>query len=303
MSLWGRDMVLKISAAAVAAALITSLPASAALIVLEKPAAPVSTQQGGFLYQGSTPGTQTSGVLGVSGVWYDKIKLKAIVMTGVAPHQPIPSLIGQGRQVTLKDALAQVVPRQFKVNVPPADSAVLVDWRASGNWLAAVDDLLVSRRMSAVLDWRAMSLSLKSAPVTVQVPSAGATPSSTFLAGVEPVTGSSFSVRKDAAPAFASSSNFVAPKPVPIQVWKAEAGTTLRDVLTGWAKKARWELVWDSSIDYPIQATFIQYGDFLSAAQKTIELYKKASDPLYGDAYPDQRLIIIIPAKKEGAEK
>ncbi|MFO3796366.1 MAG: toxin co-regulated pilus biosynthesis Q family protein, partial [Anaerolineales bacterium] len=244
-----------------------------------------------------------SGVLGVSGVWYDKIKLKAIVMTGVAPHQPIPSLIGQGRQVTLKDALAQVVPRQFKVNVPPADSAVLVDWRASGNWLAAVDDLLVSRRMSAVLDWRAMSLSLKSAPVTVQVPAAGATPSSTFLAGVEPATGSSFSVRKDAAPAFASSSNFVAPKPVPIQVWKAEAGTTLRDVLTGWAKKARWELVWDSSIDYPIQATFIQYGDFLSAAQKTIELYKKASDPLYGDAYPDQRLIIIIPAKKEGAEK
>lgn len=302
MSLWGRDMVLKISAAAVAAALITSLPASAALIVLEKPAAPVSTPQGGFLYQGSTPGTQTSGVLGVSGVWYDKIKLKAIVMTGVAPHQPIPSLIGQGRQVTLKDALAQVVPRQFTVNVPPADSAVLVDWRASGNWLAAVDDLLVSRRMSAVLDWRAMSLSLKSAPVTVQVPAAGATPSSSFLTGAEPTTASSFSVRKDAAPAFASSANFVAPKPVQVQVWKAEMGTTLREVFTAWAKKANWNVVWDSSVDYPIEAAFVQSGDFLSAVQKTVELYKKASYPLYGDAYPEQRLIIIT-AQKEGSKK
>ncbi|MEL7595425.1 toxin co-regulated pilus biosynthesis Q family protein [Aeromonas veronii] len=302
-------MVLKISAAAVAAALITSLPASAALIVLEKPAAPVAST-GGFLYQGTAPGTQTSGALGASGVWYDKIKLKSIVMTGVPPHQPIPSLIGQGRQVKLSDALAQVVPRQFAVHVPPADSSTLVDWRASGNWLAAVDELIFSRRMSAVLDWRALSLSLKSAPVTVQVPTTGATPSSTFLTGVTPATqpsSSPLAVKKDAAPVFASSSNFVAPKPVPVQVWKAEMGTTLRETFAAWGKRANWNVVWDVSltnVDYPIDAAFVQSGDFLSAIQKTVELYKKASTPLYADAYPEQRLVIITGLKdKEGSKQ
>lgn len=275
--------------------LLLSQSVTAGLIVIE-PTTPTAT----------TSATPASSYSRLSGLYYDAVvNLKSITQVGKVPHLLIPALIGQGRRVAMADALSQIVPKDFVINVTGADAMLAVDWKVNGDWLTAVDRLLTSRTMNGELNWKTYTFTVKSGPrskpssITPLSASANnkTTSSAPDVLFGDNTDASKFSVRHDTAPKITTSTAFVAPKPVPLEVWKAETGKTLRQVLTQWADKAKWNVVWDASVDYPIQAGFVQTGDFLTATQKTIELYKNAETPLYGDAYPDQRLVIVTATK------
>ncbi|MDA1379092.1 TcpQ domain-containing protein [Plesiomonas shigelloides subsp. oncorhynchi] len=63
--------------------------------------------------------------------------------------------------------------------------------------------------------------------------------------------------------------------------------------MTAWANKEGWVVVWNTQVDYPIQVEFRIQDTFLNLVKKTIELYQKADKPLYAEAIPAQRLIVI----------
>ncbi len=89
-----------------------------------------------------------------------------------------------------------------------------------------------------------------------------------------------------------------APRPLP-QIWTAESGSTLRDSVEAWAKRADWNVVWRAvGLDYPIEAPLRFEGTFQDAIGQVFPLYDKAPRPFYVNVSPpSQRLIEVVEKK------
>lgn len=84
-------------------------------------------------------------------------------------------------------------------------------------------------------------------------------------------------------------------KPVP-DTWVGDEGSTLRESIEAWGKKANWRVIWDRNaedIDYPLLAPVRFQGTFDEAASAFIKLYEKARKPLLVDIQPTQKLIHV----------
>lgn len=78
------------------------------------------------------------------------------------------------------------------------------------------------------------------------------------------------------------------------QSWSAETGSTLRDTLEAWAKRARWTVRWEpQDLNYPIEAPLTFHGSFEDAVSELFPLYDAAERPFLVNASRPQSLIII----------
>ncbi|MBX6349801.1 TcpQ domain-containing protein, partial [Pseudomonas aeruginosa] len=78
------------------------------------------------------------------------------------------------------------------------------------------------------------------------------------------------------------------------QSWSAETGSTLRDTLEAWAKRARWTVRWEpQDLNYPIEAPLSFHGSFEDAVSELFPLYDAAERPFLVNASRPQSLIII----------
>lgn len=81
--------------------------------------------------------------------------------------------------------------------------------------------------------------------------------------------------------------------------WKAAAGTTLKESLTAWAEKAdcpnggHWVVIWQTPVDYRIEAPLTFRGSFESALDQVFELYRPAEKRLYAEANRTQCLVSV----------
>ncbi|EIT6901397.1 TcpQ domain-containing protein [Salmonella enterica] len=81
--------------------------------------------------------------------------------------------------------------------------------------------------------------------------------------------------------------------------WKAAAGTTLKESLIAWAEKAdcpnggHWVVIWQSPVDYRIEAPLTFRGSFESALDQVFELYRPAEKRLYAEANRAQCLVSV----------
>jgi type IV pili sensor histidine kinase/response regulator len=82
----------------------------------------------------------------------------------------------------------------------------------------------------------------------------------------------------------------VAPEP---PQWIAESGHTLRETLQGWAAKAGWTIVWQSSFDYPLMASARLSGDFPAAVAALIEGFSEAAPPPAARIFRANNVVII----------
>ncbi|QHC91335.1 PFGI-1 class ICE element type IV pilus protein PilL2 [Pseudomonas chlororaphis] len=94
------------------------------------------------------------------------------------------------------------------------------------------------------------------------------------------------------------------PKPAPVaqvplpQIWTAAPGTTLRDSVEDWAKRANWAVIWRAEgLDYPIEAPLRFEGSFQDAVSQIFPLYDGAARPFKVDGNPVQRLIVVVEKK------
>lgn len=295
------------------------LPQSAvgALIVIDKPIQP---QQPVSAVSGSIASLPPTSMTKIKYASLIESMFPRIMFNGPAPDIFIPSLSGQGRGVSINDAVRQIVPHSFSIKIGDELKAggaygnKRTEWMASAHWIATLHNLLNKEDLIATVDWMISEVQVNKAAPIIQpglrpaskAPQPGyqrlavnqsggpvpSSPPSTTVAGKASVDlGPVSSVGASAAPAVVSTTP---PAPILLPVWRAEVGKTLRQVLTGWAEKEEWNLVWSATkIDYPIQAEFSFDGDFLKAVQSTVLLYAKAERPLYGRAYPSQKLVII----------
>jgi hypothetical protein len=83
------------------------------------------------------------------------------------------------------------------------------------------------------------------------------------------------------------------PKPAPEQ-WKLNTSdVTLRRALGKWAAKAGWQLVWDASVDVPINVTATFEGDFRSAVKRLFQSLSAADVNLTGMLYAGNKVLRV----------
>ncbi|EKY8364198.1 TcpQ domain-containing protein [Salmonella enterica] len=81
--------------------------------------------------------------------------------------------------------------------------------------------------------------------------------------------------------------------------WKAAAGITLQESLTAWAEKAdcpnggHWVVIWQTPVDYRIEAPLTFRGSFESALDQVFDLYRPAEKRLYAEANRAQCLVSV----------
>lgn len=89
------------------------------------------------------------------------------------------------------------------------------------------------------------------------------------------------------------------PRPLP-QVWTAEVGSTLRDSVEEWAKKARWRVIWaQEDLNYPIEAPLHFEGSFQEAIKQLFPLYDNAPRSFVVDGSEGAQSVLHVAERKK----
>ncbi|EDI0464855.1 hypothetical protein CC761_10650 [Salmonella enterica subsp. enterica serovar Newport] len=135
--------------------------------------------------------------------------------------------------------------------------------------------------------------------LTATAPAASSSrPASPAVSASPSLTSSSSVALSASAPALALTGTPVTALPSGPE-WKAVAGTTLQESLTAWAEKAdcpnggHWVVIWQTPVDYRIEAPLTFRGSFESALDQVFELYRPAEKRLYAEAHRAQCLVSV----------
>jgi type IV pili sensor histidine kinase/response regulator len=83
------------------------------------------------------------------------------------------------------------------------------------------------------------------------------------------------------------------------QTWDAPIGSTLRQSVENWAKRAGWQVVWEpDDLDYPIEAALHFRGTFAEAVAQVFPLYDGARRSFIVDGNSSQRIVHVSERKK-----
>ncbi|WP_295460787.1 TcpQ domain-containing protein [uncultured Pseudomonas sp.] len=81
--------------------------------------------------------------------------------------------------------------------------------------------------------------------------------------------------------------------------WDAPVGSTLRQSVEAWAKRAGWQVIWDADdLDYPIEAALHFRGTFAEAIAQIFPLYDSARRSFIVDGNSSQRIVHVSERKK-----
>ena len=244
----------------------------------------------------------------------------------VRVHQP---------HLMLDDALRRLLPAgwslvlsaDLKTPLPPR-----TDLDVNDQWPYALDALLGQHGLVAFIDWPRQQVSVArrtpafdAAPANV-TPSQKATPSPAGTTPVQLPSGAPRNPFSQSNAAIAPPSTTpaphaatirtapvttpprpVAPHPLPVkpaapvQTWRAERGSTLKDTLTLWTARApcasghheTWSLVWQTNVNYRIDAPLVFTGTFREALNGVFGLYIGATVPLYAGTSTPQCLLKV----------
>ncbi|MGE8113864.1 TcpQ domain-containing protein [Pseudomonas sp. NPDC086566] len=90
-----------------------------------------------------------------------------------------------------------------------------------------------------------------------------------------------------------------APRPLP-QIWTAEVGSTLRESVEEWAKKARWRVIWaQEDLNYPIEAPLHFEGSFQEAIKQLFPLYDNAPRSFVVDGSEGSQSVLYVAERKK----
>ncbi|MDN0112733.1 TcpQ domain-containing protein [Yersinia mollaretii] len=215
-----------------------------------------------------------------------------------------------------------------------------IDFEANDQWPFVLDRLLIQHQLVALIDWPTQRVSLahwttafNPAPVAISSPAKAdnkSTPTKSSLS-VPPVTTSGprnpFSASRRAtestkAPGSKITTQSLSAMPVssitPIikpvtvvkpliksvvrpQVWRVDAGSTLKDTLFNWAASEKcsvpgisnWTIAWLTSVNYRIDAPLQFEGNFRDALNSLFTLYGTAKVPLYAGIRQAQCVISV----------
>ncbi|EFE2244932.1 pilus assembly protein [Escherichia coli] len=226
----------------------------------------------------------------------------ATTLTGPSTPEKQIYFVRHDGKGSLQKALKEIVPSNWTAEISPEVTKTFrrtISWQGNDQWPYVLDKMLRNYGLTVIKNTEKRHLLIdfqqqkgktsQKAPVS---------PDKTPASPVRTPVSSDKLPQKSLTPVT------VPQKQTEKLTWNLKKGSTLRDGLTEWASSSpcgnsTWNLVWDTPVNYRIDAPLIFRGNFESALKDTLMLYLSADKPLYAFRNIAQCVITIKDTQQE----
>ncbi|HBH7273323.1 TPA: TcpQ domain-containing protein [Escherichia coli] len=227
---------------------------------------------------------------------------KATTLTGPSTPEKQIYFVRHDGKGSLQKAVKEIVPSDWTAEISPEVTKTFrrtISWQGNDQWPYVLDKMLRNYGLTVIKNTEKRHLLIdfqqqkgktsQKAPVS---------PDKTPASPVRTPVSSDKLPQKSLTPVT------VPQKQTEKLTWNLKKGSTLRDGLTEWASSSpcgnsTWNLVWDTPVNYRIDAPLIFRGNFESALKDTLMLYLSADKPLYAFRNIAQCVITIKDTQQE----
>lgn len=184
---------------------------------------------------------------------------------------------GMGRNVTLGEALAQIIPETWQKDLDEVpDLSRKVTWRGGSEWPSVLETTLAQVGLGATVVTEGRIIKVHPYRQSAEAPKPAVQEGGKEPAKVVPEE------KPVAVP--------IIPKPV----WRVSmADRSIRGALSRWAREAGWQVSWEATFDYPVTVEGDFIGLFDEAVLQVIAGLAGAEKPLQACTY-DNRVVRIV---------
>ncbi|EFG6923188.1 pilus assembly protein [Escherichia coli] len=226
----------------------------------------------------------------------------ATTLTGPSTPEKQIYFVRHDGKGSLQKAVKEIVPSDWTTEISPEVTKTFrrtISWQGNDQWPYVLDKMLRNYGLTVIKNTEKRHLLIdfqqqkgktsQKAPVS---------PDKTPASPVRTPVSSDKLPQKPLTPVT------VPQKQTAKLTWNLKKGSTLRDGLTEWASSSpcgtsTWNLVWDTPVNYRIDAPLIFRGNFESALKDTLMLYLSADKPLYAFRNIAQCVITIKDTQQE----
>lgn len=226
----------------------------------------------------------------------------ATTLTGPSTPEKQIYFVRHDGKGSLQKAVKEIVPSDWTAEISPEVTKTFrrtISWQGNDQWPYVLDKMLRNYGLTVIKNTEKRHLLIdfqqqkgktsQKAPVS---------PDKTPASPVRTPASSDKLPQKSLTPVT------VPQKQTEKLTWNLKKGSTLRDGLTEWASSSpcgnsTWNLVWDTPVNYRIDAPLIFRGNFESALKDTLMLYLSADKPLYAFRNIAQCVITIKDTQQE----
>lgn len=195
---------------------------------------------------------------------------------------------GFGKDIPLVLALRDIVPPSFAFAFAgPETAGKKISWRGGKPWPQVLQDALAPLDLQASMSGQTVMIGPRSSGYVARMSS----PDTIIReVPVEQAPSEPIPVVPSEQPAAAQVSK---PSVAPVvdmgvkSKWEARPGSTLRQVLESWCKRAHVELSWTTAYDYPVNNAFYFEGTYGEAVDSLLSSYGGEHPAPKGRLYPN----------------
>ncbi|ENV4992830.1 toxin co-regulated pilus biosynthesis Q family protein [Escherichia coli] len=226
----------------------------------------------------------------------------ATTLTGPSTPEKQIYFVRHDGKGSLQKALKEIVPSDWTAEISPEVTKTFrrtISWQGNDQWPYVLDKMLRNYGLTVIKNTEKRHLLIdfqqQKGKTSQKTP---VSPDKTPASPVRTPVSSDKLPQKPLTPAT------VPQKQTEKLTWNLKKGSTLRDGLTEWASSSpcgnsTWNLVWDTPVNYRIDAPLIFRGNFESALKDTLMLYLSADKPLYAFRNIAQCVITIKDTQQE----
>ncbi|EIQ0113347.1 toxin co-regulated pilus biosynthesis Q family protein [Escherichia coli] len=226
----------------------------------------------------------------------------ATTLTGPSTPEKQIYFVRHDGKGSLQKAVKEIVPSDWTAEISPEVTKTFrrtISWQGNDQWPYVLDKMLRNYGLTVIKNTEKRHLLIdfqqQKGKTSHKAP---VSPDKTPASPVRTPVSSDKLPQKSLTPVT------VPQKQTEKLTWNLKKGSTLRDGLTEWASSSpcgnsTWNLVWDTPVNYRIDAPLIFRGNFESALKDTLMLYLSADKPLYAFRNIAQCVITIKDTQQE----
>lgn len=226
----------------------------------------------------------------------------ATTLTGPSTPEKQIYFVRHDGKGSLQKALKEIVPSDWTAEISPEVTKTFrrtISWQGNDQWPYVLDKMLRNYGLTVIKNTEKRHLLIDFQQQKGKTSQKA--PVSPYKTPASPVR---TPVSSDKLPQKPLTPVTVPQKQTEKLTWNLKKGSTLRDGLTEWASSSpcgnsTWNLVWDTPVNYRIDAPLIFRGNFESALKDTLMLYLSADKPLYAFRNIAQCVITIKDTQQE----
>lgn len=226
----------------------------------------------------------------------------ATTLTGPSTPEKQIYFVRHDGKGSLQKALKEIVPSDWTAEISPEVTKTFrrtISWQGNDQWPYVLDKMLRNYGLTVIKNTEKRHLL-----IDFQQQKGKTSQKAPVSPDITPASPVRTPVSSDKLPQKPLTPATVPQKQTEKLTWNLKKGSTLRDGLTEWASSSpcgnsTWNLVWDTPVNYRIDAPLIFRGNFESALKDTLMLYLSADKPLYAFRNIAQCVITIKDTQQE----